>query len=259
VNEGRGEGLHDRKWEPPAPAFRERSSRPHDPVRGQSELTRRGGLRNPRIVASRRPGPSTTTGTEVAKGYARTPANGGPNERAVKRRAEKNGGLERETPSRERGIRVEPSRDDIRCGGERVLRVRRSAMATRRSRREALLTHHAGHTLARDPIVERPKVAKDPWTAGTISSSRLGPLAQLGERLVRNQEVAGSIPARSTKQANRLRGVGSGEESRSVRFRSGLFPRLAHALGALCADGRAAVGASVEKRHSTTPRGRALA
>jgi hypothetical protein len=28
--------------------------------------------------------------------------------------------------------------------------------------------------------------------------SRLGPLAQLGERLVRNQEVAGSIPARST-------------------------------------------------------------
>jgi hypothetical protein len=28
--------------------------------------------------------------------------------------------------------------------------------------------------------------------------SCLGPLAQLGERLVRNQEVAGSIPARST-------------------------------------------------------------
>jgi hypothetical protein len=153
----------------------------------------------------------------------------------------------------EREGREETSREKWR------LRVRRSAIATRRSRREALLTHQAGHTLARDPIVERPKVAKDPWTAGTISSSRLGPLAQLGERLVRNQEVAGSIPARSTKQANRLRGVGSGEESRSVRFRSGLFPRLAHALGALCADGRAAVGASVEKRHSTTPRGRALA
>jgi hypothetical protein len=34
--------------------------------------------------------------------------------------------------------------------------------------------------------------------------SCLGPLAQLGERLVRNQEVAGSIPARSTNRNNYL-------------------------------------------------------
>jgi hypothetical protein len=36
-------------------------------------------------------------------------------------------------------------------------------------------------------------------TSCRMPLSCLGPLAQLGERLVRNQEVAGSIPARSTK------------------------------------------------------------
>ena len=35
-------------------------------------------------------------------------------------------------------------------------------------------------------------------TSAILSSVRRGPLAQMGERLVRNQEVVGSIPMRST-------------------------------------------------------------
>ena len=67
-------------------------------VRGRSELPRRGGLRNLRFAGSRRPGPSTAAGTEVAKGDSRTPANSGPNKKAVKRRASTNGGLYMEPP-----------------------------------------------------------------------------------------------------------------------------------------------------------------
>ena len=37
-----------------------------------------------------------------------------------------------------------------------------------------------------------------PKSSGTISASRRGAIAQLGERLVCNQKVAGSIPAGST-------------------------------------------------------------
>lgn len=37
-----------------------------------------------------------------------------------------------------------------------------------------------------------------PIKKGPRKPLRLGPLAQMGERLVRNEEVAGSIPVRST-------------------------------------------------------------
>jgi hypothetical protein len=51
-----------------------------------------------------------------------------------------------------------------------------------------------------------------PGLCCNMSLFRFGPLAQLGERLVRNQEVGGSIPPRSTKPFSELRNLGLEED-----------------------------------------------
>ena len=53
------------------------------------------------------------------------------------------------------------------------------------------------------PLGVRPVCRPEPRSA-RLFRFRRGPLAQMGERLVRNQEVAGSIPAWSTKPLSRL-------------------------------------------------------
>ncbi len=59
---------------------------------------------------------------------------------------------------------------------------------------------------------------KPPELSCNILASTNGPLAQLGERLVRNQEVGGSIPPRSTKPFNNLPGRSLGESAVCYRF-----------------------------------------
>jgi hypothetical protein len=69
-----------------------------------------------------------------------------------------------------------------------------------------------GRALMRTRLIGRCAVCYDMNLA-------LGPLAQLGERLVRNQEVGGSSPPRSTN-LQRLSGAPSATDRRFVYFLS---------------------------------------